>query len=148
MLQNHEAKAANQIDLLRKHLVKITNVHKFGEYSVLSTLVFVSRVESPHGFQVILDAVGIRVIYWERKLFVIQKKDSLLPGKKCVNGGTLDLKTCECKCRKIFTGDTCKTLKCPPKDSWFCGTTWDKSYCRRIITAQFECPYMCNICKK
>lgn len=69
-------------------------------------------------------------------------------GKKCINAGVLDLKTCKCKCKKIFAGDTCNKLSCPEKDSWFCGTTWDKSYCRRIITAQFECPYMCNICKK
>lgn len=68
-------------------------------------------------------------------------------GKKCVNSGKLDLKTCECKCQKIFQGDTCNQLFCPKKDSWFCGTTWDKSYCKRIITAAYECPYMCNVCK-
>lgn len=31
--------------------------------------------------------------------------------KKCNNGGTLNAETCECECKKIYTGPTCDECK-------------------------------------
>ena len=31
--------------------------------------------------------------------------------KKCNNGGTLNVETCECECKKIYTGPTCDECK-------------------------------------
>ena len=58
------------------------------------------------------------------------------------------MKDCTCDCPRIYKGDTCDQLKCPKRDKWFCGRTWDESYCKKFSNAPFECPFMCNVCKR
>merc|ERR1712227_883514 len=48
----------------------------------------------------------------------------------CGKNGSLDLKTCKCACKKPFIGAACNKTSCPPKDKWYCGGYWPKSYCK------------------
>ena len=40
-------------------------------------------------------------------------------GKICYNG-ILDLKTCKCRCRMLFSGDSCEIMKCSNRTKWKC----------------------------
>ncbi|XP_022338195.2 uncharacterized protein LOC111133809 [Crassostrea virginica] len=67
--------------------------------------------------------------------------------KKCNNGGTLNAETCECECKKIYTGPTCDELDCPAEDVWVCGKTWTPDLCDQYANIPYDCPYMCGKCK-
>ncbi|KAK3702611.1 hypothetical protein RRG08_042601 [Elysia crispata] len=64
-------------------------------------------------------------------------------GLLCLNGGSLDLKTCKCKCQNIYTGTNCSTLVCPEKDVWYCSNV---DWCRKFGNIPYECPYLCGKC--
>lgn len=68
-------------------------------------------------------------------------------GLVCLNGGTLDPNTCQCKCPKLYGGRACDELQCPAEDNWLCGRDWPRSYCDRYYNVPWECPYMCGLCK-
>lgn len=67
--------------------------------------------------------------------------------KKCNNGGTLNPETCECECKKIFSGPSCDELVCPEEDMWFCGKQWTPDLCDKYANIPYDCPYMCGTCK-
>ncbi|XP_062575052.1 uncharacterized protein LOC134236905 isoform X1 [Saccostrea cucullata] len=68
-------------------------------------------------------------------------------GKKCDNGGKLNVETCECECKKLYTGPSCEQLSCPDEDMWVCGKTWTADLCDHYANVPFDCPYMCGKCK-
>ncbi|ESO91178.1 hypothetical protein LOTGIDRAFT_105395, partial [Lottia gigantea] len=66
-------------------------------------------------------------------------------GKVCLNGGTVDLNTCQCSCPAIYTGDNCQTLTCPTTDlKSFCASL-NTSLCQYINIVQ-DCPRRCGLC--
>ncbi|RUS85804.1 hypothetical protein EGW08_006433 [Elysia chlorotica] len=67
-------------------------------------------------------------------------------GNFCMNKGTLDINTCQCKCQKHYKEANCSRLECPEKDGWRCGGRWPESYCKKYSNVPFECPYMCGTC--
>ena len=40
---------------------------------------------------------------------VLSDVNSDCGGKMCYNGGSLDYKTCACKCGSLYSGDSCQT---------------------------------------
>lgn len=71
-------------------------------------------------------------------------------GKVCMNGGTLDLNTCTCTCRRNFhiLEHDC-TLNCSDAftDPWTCGTgSWIVSKCTLFSNLPYDCPKMCSLC--
>ncbi|KAK3794835.1 hypothetical protein RRG08_017321 [Elysia crispata] len=67
-------------------------------------------------------------------------------GKFCMNGGTLNINTCTCKCQRHYKEEDCSRLECPEKDRRSCGTSWPESYCKRYSNVPYDCPYMCGSC--
>ncbi|KAK3087233.1 hypothetical protein FSP39_003405, partial [Pinctada imbricata] len=66
-------------------------------------------------------------------------------GKKCQNGGDLDVDTCSCKCKPPFYGTYCENKDCSKKEPYSC-SVWPRSYCDKYYNVPEECPVLCGIC--
>nr|QBH70092.1 CreCAP-ShK6 [Colubraria reticulata] len=65
----------------------------------------------------------------------------------CLNGGTLNLRTCSCKCPSVYKGELCEEMNCPNEDPSFCSRSHQFSDCKRYSNLPHLCPYMCKLCK-
>jgi len=65
----------------------------------------------------------------------------------CKNGGSMDPKTCTCKCKNPFVGTNCETAQCGADPSQ-CGSSWgfQPNQCDVYTNVPEECPKMCGIC--
>jgi len=68
--------------------------------------------------------------------------------KVCLNGGSLNLATCQCDCDtpSLFGGDNCETVTCPATDPGQCGTSYPVEYCTKYSNVPADCPFMCGLC--
>ena len=65
--------------------------------------------------------------------------------KYCQNYGTLDLKTCTCKCKPYAFGPNCEFKTCNNTDKAYGCWGSDKAYCGYSNTVG-DCPHLCGIC--
>eukprot|EP00105_Crassostrea_gigas_P028320 XP_011449940.1 PREDICTED: uncharacterized protein LOC105344061 isoform X1 [Crassostrea gigas] len=66
-------------------------------------------------------------------------------GKKCENGGKLNVDTCTCKCEPPYIGDRCQQADCSKADKDHC-PAWPASYCDQYNNVPQDCPKKCGLC--
>lgn len=70
-------------------------------------------------------------------------------GKVCLNGGTMDLRTCACKCYKDFkfyVQPSCGLNCTDIEDPYYCLQQFGRSSCERYSNVPQMCPDMCKWC--
>ncbi|GFS25783.1 cysteine-rich venom protein [Elysia marginata] len=65
-------------------------------------------------------------------------------GKLCLHAGSLDLNTCTCTCKRIYSGEDCSVLSCKP-DKWWCKNK-DPARCKMYSNYPYDCPVLCGKC--
>ncbi|KAK6171095.1 hypothetical protein SNE40_019354 [Patella caerulea] len=66
-------------------------------------------------------------------------------GKKCKNGGALNIDTCTCTCTSPYSGDTCTETSCTKLDKSFCAN-YPASACQQYSNFPSDCSIKCGIC--
>nr|QBH70090.1 CreCAP-ShK4 [Colubraria reticulata] len=64
----------------------------------------------------------------------------------CLNGGTLNLRTCSCECPSVYKGEHCEELHCPREDPTHCSKS-SAGECTKYVNVRNVCPYLCGLCK-
>ncbi|XP_056014320.1 uncharacterized protein LOC125663866 [Ostrea edulis] len=66
-------------------------------------------------------------------------------GKKCANGGKLDIDKCTCTCKRPYVGDRCERADCSKPDKDHCAN-WPGNYCSEYGNVPEDCPKKCGLC--
>jgi len=66
--------------------------------------------------------------------------------KVCLNGGTLNLSTCQCDCKPagLFSGEHCEIVTCPARDPNQC-VQYDEQDCKKYRNIPSKCPWKCGL---
>nr|XP_022335669.1 uncharacterized protein LOC111132188 isoform X2 [Crassostrea virginica] len=66
-------------------------------------------------------------------------------GKKCENGGKLNVDTCKCTCEAPYIGARCEQVDCSKPDKEHCAA-WPNNYCDKYHNVPQDCPMKCGLC--
>ncbi|XP_050398410.2 cysteine-rich venom protein Mr30 [Patella vulgata] len=66
-------------------------------------------------------------------------------GKKCENGGTLDIQSCSCTCKTPYSGPTCTEKSCINLDKFWC-KQYKLEDCKKYSNFPSDCSIMCEVC--